>query len=246
MPRVGRKSDWSLTLALQVDLTELPPWLEQYLESDDVTRYVAVAEKAKHWHIHVGFSTYREYCSDYKDWFVALCKDDPRFYNANKTNKKGKVVGGLNDISVRLTAHTDILQLVGGYCTKGDDTQFLGNKGFTAEQIELGRTLYDKSLKRKRIRDAADRLVSIPREQFDAHVGMAMAEIQAEDEGKAIEWLIDAGFAFSSSLPQQDRVRAVQRYRGNYERERLVRAAGGVEDPEERGLPEVSEDILVE
>lgn len=227
MPRVGPKEDWSLTLAIDGDLKELPKWLEQFLESDDVTRYCAVSEKAAHWHIHVGFSTRRSYNSDYTGWFLKLCKDDPIFYDAEWCNSKGKKVGNFRDRSIKLHAHNDLLQLVGGYCAKNgsDDLIVHGDKGFTEDQYRLGQSLYDKSLKRKRIREAMDRLVSIPREHFDATTAYAMEEagLQEGEEAKAVDWLVDAGFAFSSSLSANDRLHAMRRYRANYAAEKTIR-----------------------
>lgn len=212
MPRAGRVQDWSLTLALDTDLTEVPDWLETFLLSDDVERFVAINEKAKHWHIHVGFTTRRKYTSDYKAWFTALYSNkDERFTTSEH--------------AVELRHHKDILQLVGGYCAKEDDENLrvFGDKGFTAEQLQHGKELYEKSLKRSKIRDAMARLVSVPREQYDAVVGYAMAEGDAENEGSAVGWLIDAGFAFASNVQPHTRNLVQQRYRDNYIRDRSVR-----------------------
>lgn len=214
MGRTRRVTDWSLTLALpDTDIKEVPEWLENRLKSEDVTRFVVVAEKAKHWHIHAGFSTRREYNSDYKLWFT----------NWIPGHESYDIWRGPH--AVELHHHNDIIQLVGGYCCKsGDDSLvWLGDKGFSQEQIEFGGELYEKSLKKQRIREELARYTAVPREHFLAAVGFGMAELGTSDIGKVQEWLIDAKFAFASSVPGDLRTLVCERYRANYVRERGLR-----------------------
>lgn len=183
MPRVKDAHDWSLTWSPDDHVGEIPTFWNEVMQSEHVTRYVAILERhdaESKWHLHIGFSTKRSYNSDYKWW-----KDAAK--NA-----------GFEAPAIDIHYHNDILGLVGGYCAKAQegDRKLVGRKGFTDEQLEYGQEIYQRGLRKQRVKRFADRHHNIHPDKFELVIGAQMAELEC-DQRQAIVSLAADGWAFT-------------------------------------------------
>lgn len=187
MPRVNKECyDWSLTWSPEEDVTDMPEFFRQWMEHSNIRRCVAILERhtaEDKWHMHIGFTYYRSYKSDYKWWKDAL---------------KG---AGFEEPGLCIKYHDNILGLVGGYCSKADegDRRVLFTKGFTNEQLEYGKQLYIKGQRRQRVRKFLDSHLVINAAKVEAAVGAMQAELEC-DEKTAVYHLVDDGWCFSNSI----------------------------------------------
>lgn len=180
MPRVKDASDWLLTWSPDSDTSVLPPILQQYLDGENVSRYITVVEKAEKTHIHCVFSTTRSYNSDYK-WYKDLF---PGVKLAEGKDGKG---GGLQ---IKFAGKTPLL-IAGGYL----DGTIIGRRGFRDEQLKYGNEQYKLRKERQEIRGVIDDLIVISPQKLDATIGTIMARFRC-DESEAEILAANMGFAF--------------------------------------------------
>lgn len=177
--------DWSLTWSPEEDVTDWPEFLEAWMSSSDIKRCVAVLERhsaVDKWHLHIGFTYFRSYKSDYKWWQAACTK------------------AGLVEPALQIKYHDNILGLVGGYVAKAEegDRKLLFKKGFTDEQLEHGEMLYQRGLRRQRVRTFVEKHLVINPNKFECAVGAQMAELGC-NEAEAIVQLAEDGWTFAQS-----------------------------------------------
>jgi len=177
--------DWSLTWSPEEDVETWPDFLRDWMSHKSVTRCYAILERHTSddkWHLHIGFTFYRSYKSDYK-WYEAACKK-----------------AGLTSPALEIKYHDNILGLVGGYCAKSEagDRKLLFKKGFSDEQLEWGHDQYLRGLRKQRVRKFADKHHVITPDKFDTVVGAQMCELEC-DEAEAIISLAEDGWSFSRS-----------------------------------------------
>lgn len=184
MPREKNAQDWILTWSPENDCDELPREIKDMVDCGAVRRYYAIAEKhgdnGEKWHVHVGFSTNRTFNSDYKWW--------KQYFDSV----------GFKEPALDIKYHNSIFGLVGGYCSKTENTKQLGCRGFTTEQLEYGKTLYEKRQRRQRIRKFVDEHVVIGRNKIEVAIGAMQGETDCNTD-EAIKLLADDGFAFAES-----------------------------------------------
>lgn len=133
--------------------------------------------------MHIGFTTNRAYNSDYKWW--------------SKSSKEA----GFEEPALEIHYHNDILGLVGGYCSKAlqTDRKPLGSKGFSDEQLEFGKELYKRGLRKQRIKKFADRHHIITPDKLELVLGAQMAELDCSKEEAIVELAAD-GWGFARSI----------------------------------------------
>lgn len=196
MPREKNAKDWILTWSPPEDCQEIPEEIERVLDSDAVTRHYTIAERhgnsGEKWHIHAGFTTVRTFNSDYKWW---------------QTHFKSV---GLEEPALDIKYHNNIFGLVGGYCTKSENTKFVKSRGFTQEQLDYGKDIYDRRQRRQRIRKFCDDYIPIPKSKFEVAIGAMQAEMDCNKD-EAIKFMADDGFAFAESYRGLEWI-----YRNNY------------------------------
>lgn len=186
MPRVKDAQDWSLTWSPENDVSEFPEFWKDVCESPHITRYYAILERhdeESKWHMHVGFTTKRSYNSDYKWW------------------QKASKESGFEEPALEIHYHNDIIGLVGGYCSKAlkTDRKIIGSKGFTEEQLQYGQEIYERGLRKQRIRKHADRHHIITPDKLELVIGAQMAELDCDKEEAIVELAAD-GWAFARSV----------------------------------------------
>lgn len=178
MPRVKDARDWLLTWSPEEGVSQVPEVIQEWLDGSDVRRYYAVCETSGKQHIHIAFSTYVTYNSDYK-WWVKIFE---KF--------------GFKAPALDIKYHNNIIVCAGGYF---ESTAIkLGSKGFTEEQIQYGRDQYALRSLRQRVRTFANDHIVVSRDKFQVVIGAIMAEASCGKE-EAIEIARDAGFAFGTS-----------------------------------------------
>lgn len=177
--------DWSLTWSPEEDITTWHPFLAAWMHSTKITRCYAILERhtsEDKWHLHIGFTYYRSYKSDYK-WWAAECEK-----------------AGLKSPALEIHAHDNIFGLVGGYChkSKEGDRKLLFKKGFSDDQLEYGLNQYIAGLRRQRVRRILDKHLVIHPDKFELAVGAIIAETGCKREG-AIDALARDGWCFGRS-----------------------------------------------
>jgi len=182
MVRESKAQDWSLTWSPKENVETLPEVLRNVFESPYITRCYAIAEFSEKWHIHAGFSTYRCYNSDYF-WWKPICDADEK----------------LQPPALEIRYHNNIYGLVGGYCAKTENVKILFRKGFTDEQLDAGRDIHIRGLRKQRIRKTLDKYHIITPDKFEVAVGTQMAELECS-QSEAILALARDGFAFARSV----------------------------------------------
>jgi len=177
--------DWSLTWSPEEDVFDWPDFIRDWMSSKDVTRCYAILERhtvEDKWHLHVGFTYYRSYKSDYK-WWAPACK-----------------AAGLESPALEIHYHDNLLGLVGGYCSKSaaGDVKLLFKKGFSDDQLEYGKDQYARGLRRQRVRRVLDKHLVIHPDKFELAVGAIIAETGCSAE-RACATLAEDGWCFSRS-----------------------------------------------
>lgn len=186
MPRIEKNCfDWSLTWSPENDVSELPKFLDDFMHSKDITRCVCITERhgaEEKWHIHIGFTYYRSYKSDYKWW------------------KKPFEEAGFKEPAIEIKYHNNIFGLIGGYLGKSveSDVKQLFSKGFSNDEVEFGKEEYNKGLRRQKLRKFLDPLLIINRDKFEAAVGATMRE-HGCNESEAEIILADDGWCYATS-----------------------------------------------
>jgi len=128
--------------------------------------------------LHILFSTARTFNSDYKWW---------------KQYFGDEAVAPAFDLKY----HDDFCGGI-GYLLKKEDTRVLLTNGINEEQIEYGREKYARGLRRQRCRGFLGKQRIIHPRQWDAAVGVYIAETGG-DKDRAISELVRDGFVFSGS-----------------------------------------------
>lgn len=185
MVRVKEAYDWSLTWSPNDDVRNIPDFWQEVMQSPFVTRYYAILERhdaESKWHLHIGFSTKRSYSSDYK-WWKEPAKDMQ-----------------FEEPALDIHYHNNLTGLVGGYCSKAQegDREFVGSKGFTDEQLQYGKELYERGLRKQRIRRWVDKFHNIQPDKLEVVIGAQMHELSC-DQNTAILSLAQDGWAFARS-----------------------------------------------
>jgi len=184
MPRVKNAKDWLLTWSPEDDAKTLPNELISVINAEwGISRGVLVAEKEVKWHCHFIFSTSRAYGSDYKWWKKSIAHLD---------------YGPELDIKY----HDNFLGCAGGYLSKDAERIVIQCYGINDQEIEYGKNLYEKRLRRKKIRNFVDDLIVINKSKIDAAIGAYMAMDTSGfgmTEEKCLKLMAEDGFAFADS-----------------------------------------------
>ena len=186
MGRVKGVSDWLLTYSPEVDAKNLPPDLLEVINSQwGITRGVLVAEKEEKWHCHFIFSTSRAYNSDYKWYAKGIAHLD---------------YGPELDIKY----HDSFLGCAGGYMEKDSERIIVNCYGVSEKELDYGKELYKKRLRRKEVRKFIDDHIIINPSKIDVAIGAYKAKFDIgfgfSDE-KALQMMAADGFAFAQARP---------------------------------------------
>jgi len=219
--------DWHCTIRLDDDIKDLPEFFRLFLESNDVTHAYAVAENdvGKKWHIHIGFTYYRSYKSDYKIWFTEPVEK----------------ITGLKRPALEFNYHRNILGLVGGYHSKSEECIVLFRKGFTDEQLAYGAAEYIRGCRKSRIRKWTDQQFTIHPAKWQSTLGAQMAELDIFDEAEATAELVKDGWA----IPESCRSNLSRQYAEKYvETSRMQGMPSGTIDDQTEGGSVVGQDDI--
>lgn len=178
MPRYKAR-DWSGTWSPEDAVTDIPDFIADFLAGERVEKAAACIEQdAEHKaHLHFGFRLRREYDSNYAWW-----EKDWKEYGFEKP-------------ALHINATRDLHGLIGGYFSKAKGTRIVFRKNFSNDEIQTGRTLYERGLARRRVKRFLETGVVIHPAKLDA----AIAAAQEENGDDPFAWLDEHGFHYSNS-----------------------------------------------
>lgn len=174
--RVKDAKDWLLTWSPGEVVVETPKFIDDAFSKFTCTRSLSVIEDTGE--LHILFSTSRSFNSDYKWW---------------KSEFGELAVAPAFDVKY----HDNFCGAI-GYLLKKDCTRILKCVNISREQVEFGKEVYQRGLRRQRVRAfVAENRVIHPR-AFDAALGAYIAEGCA-DKDVAIGEMVRDGFMFAGS-----------------------------------------------
>lgn len=176
IPRVKDAKDWLLTWSPGETVAEVPKFINDAFEKFRCSRSLSVIEDTGE--LHILFTTSRSFNSDYKWW---------------KSDFGELAVAPAFDIKY----HDNFCGAI-GYLLKKHDTTILGCVNISKEQVEYGKDVYQRGLRRQRVRAfMAENRIIHPR-AFDAAIGAYLGE-GCPDRDLAVAEMVRDGFMFAGS-----------------------------------------------